>query len=74
MSGNSVGKWIGISVGLVVLFAVLGACYPLIVTAVGTLNDSGMPFADVLAGGLLGILIGGAVIYAIVRSLGFGGK
>ena len=72
--GNSTGKWIGITIGLVVLFAILGACYPLIVTSVETLNDSGMPFADVLAGGLLGILIGGAVIYGVVRMLGFGGK
>lgn len=62
------------TIGLVLLFGFIGACYPIMSDGLNTLNDSGIPFISILAGGVFGMLVGAAIIYAVLRVLGFAGK
>lgn len=69
INSATVTTWVAVIIGVVVLFQVIAALFPTLLTAGNTLNESGFPLGSLfVTGGAIWYVMAAGLIYLIFRA------
>ena len=70
VSNNTIEKYIGVGIGMVVLFLVIAAIYPDMADAGDDLNASGFPLGSLfVGGGVVFIILAAGLLFAVMKGV-----
>ena len=72
MQMGSIGKWIGVFIGITVLFLVVAELYPEASDAGDDLNESGLPLGSLfVGGGVVFVILAAGILFVVIKRGGF---
>lgn len=66
--GANIWKYVGVFIGIIVLFLIVAELYPTAADAGDTLNASGMPLGSLfVSGGVIFVIIAAGILFAVLK-------
>ena len=66
--GNNVWKYVGVFIGVVVLFLIVAELYPEAASAGDSLNESGNPLGSLfVSGGVIFVIIAAGLLFVVIK-------